>query len=243
LSTRICFRIGPVDEERPVSPVTAVAAVAALDEPVRRRLYTLVAEHDEPVSREAAAAALGVARSVAAFHLDRLADLGLLEVEFRRPPGRSGPGAGRPAKLYRRSVGEIAVTLPERHYDLAADLLAGAIDAASDDPGRVREALSGAARRHGRAVGARLDVGGEPLAARLRRVLTEAGYEARSSGRTITLANCPFHVLAERHREVVCSMNQDLLAGVCEAAGLPPSAARLDPAPGRCCVTLDVEAR
>jgi predicted ArsR family transcriptional regulator len=219
----------------------SVAAVAALDEPVRRRLYTLVAARDEPVSRDSAAAALGLARSVAAFHLDRLAALGLLEVEFRRPEGRSGPGAGRPAKLYRRSAGEIAVTLPARHYDVAAELMARAIDAASHDPARVREALTEAARDHGRVVGARIEPGGEPLAARLHRVLAEEGYEPRASGASITLANCPFHALAERHRKLVCSMNQDLLVGVCEAAGLPPSAARLDPAPGRCCVTVDVE--
>ena len=149
-----------MDDER------SVAAVAALEEPVRRRLYALVSEHDEPVSRDTAAAALGLARSVAAFHLDRLAELGLLDVEFRRPPGRSGPGAGRPAKLYRRSVDEIVVTLPERHYDLAAALMARAIDAASDDPASVRQTLTEAARQHGRALGERIGTDGPPLADR-----------------------------------------------------------------------------
>jgi predicted ArsR family transcriptional regulator len=226
-----------VDDERSVA---AVAAVAALDEPVRRRLYALVSTYDEPVSRDTAAAALGLARSVAAFHLDRLAELGLLEVEFRRPPGRSGPGAGRPAKLYRRSVDEIAVSLPERRYDLAAELMARAIDAAAQEPARVQEALTDAARDHGRALSGVIEAVDAPLADRLYRILAEEGYEPRASGATITLANCPFHALADQHRDLVCSMNQDLLSGLCEAVGLPPEAARLDPAPGRCCVTLDV---
>ena len=83
-----------------------VAAVAALAEPARRALYAFVSGQDEPVSREQAAAGAGVARHVAKFHLDKLVEDGLLDFEFRRPPGRRGPGAGRPAKVYRRSERE-----------------------------------------------------------------------------------------------------------------------------------------
>src|SRR6476620_6115370 len=105
-------------------------SVAALGEPVRRELYRFVAAQPDPVSRDQAAAGVGVARHVAKFHLDKLEEDGLLEVEYRRPPGRSGPGAGRPAKLYRRSGRAIAISLPERRYDLAGQVMAQAIIAA-----------------------------------------------------------------------------------------------------------------
>src|SRR5829696_1625431 len=104
-----------------------IAAVAALDDPTRRAVFDLVARAATAVSRDAAAEALGVSRRVAAFHLDRLAEQGLLIVEYRRPPGRSGPGAGRPTKLYRRAEDEVGVSVPERHYDLAGELLAAAV--------------------------------------------------------------------------------------------------------------------
>src|SRR3954471_17139529 len=104
-----------------------VAGIAALGEPVRRTLYGFVAAQPGPVNRDEAAAGAGVARHVAKFHLDKLVDDGLLEVEYRRPPGRRGPGAGRPAKFYRRSAREVAVSLPERHYELAGRLFARAI--------------------------------------------------------------------------------------------------------------------
>src|SRR3954470_16671677 len=104
-----------------------VAALAALDDPVRKAVFDLVSDSPEPVGRDTAAEALGVTRRIAALHLDRLAEQGLLEYEFRRPPGRGGPAAGRPAKLYRRAGGEVAVSVPERHYDLVGALLAAAV--------------------------------------------------------------------------------------------------------------------
>ncbi|MDQ3641298.1 MAG: helix-turn-helix domain-containing protein, partial [Actinomycetota bacterium] len=79
-----------------------LAALAALGDPLRRRLYRFVGGQDHPVGRDEAAAGVGISRSTAAFHLDRLVDDGLLDAEFRRLTGRRGPGAGRPAKLYRR---------------------------------------------------------------------------------------------------------------------------------------------
>src|SRR5262245_21811053 len=104
-----------------------VAAVATLDDPIRKAVFDLVSRSPVPVGRDAAAEALGVSRRVAAFHLDRLAEQGLLDFEFRRPPGRGGPGAGRPAKVYRRADGEVAVSVPERHYDVVVELLAAAV--------------------------------------------------------------------------------------------------------------------
>src|SRR4051794_5487925 len=124
---------------RPLSD--RLAALAALDDPTRRAVFDLVARAEVAVSRDAAARALGVTRRIAAVHLDRLADQGLLAVEFRRPPGRTGPGAGRPTKLYRRVEDELAVSVPERHYDLVGGLLAAAVTASVDSGEPVQDVL------------------------------------------------------------------------------------------------------
>src|SRR6516165_8168685 len=204
-----------------------LAALAALAEPLRRNLYLYVTGAPDAVSREDAAGALGVSRSVAAFHLDKLAELGLLDVEYRRPPGRGGPGAGRPAKLYRRSHGEVAFTVPERHYDLAASILASAVAVAQEQDVPLDQALQAASRRCGR------DLGAPPPG--VAEVLAAQGYEPCRDGDRITLENCPFHALAEQHRALVCGMNLGVIEGILEGAGATEVEASLDPAPGRCC--------
>src|SRR4051794_14175030 len=106
----------------------SAAGIGALADPARRELYRFVAAAAGPVSRDQAAAGLGLPRHSVKFHLDKLVEEGLLETEYRRVSGRRGPGAGRPAKLYRRSARQLEVSLPERHYDLAGRILAGAIE-------------------------------------------------------------------------------------------------------------------
>src|SRR6266516_5192021 len=130
-----------------------VGRIAALGEPVRRALYRYVAAQAEPVSRDEAAAALGIARHVAKFHLDRLEADALLEASYRRPAGRGGPGAGRPAKRYRRSSGEVSVSLPARSYDLAGRVMARAIVTAGSDDIAMDAATRQAARAEGRELG------------------------------------------------------------------------------------------
>ena len=192
----------------------------------------------EPVSKDDTASALGLARSVATFHLDRLVDHGLLVPEYRRRSGRRGPGAGRPAKLYRRADREIAVNLPARRYALAADLLATAVGAAiGRGQAAVDRALTAVARARGRALAGEATTRPSE-GARLLRVLEEQGYEPRPDGSEIVLVNCPFHGLVEDHRELVCGMNLDLLTGLVEqlpAAGLR---AHLEPSETACCVRL-----
>lgn len=221
-----------------------VRSVAALAEPVRRALYRYVLAQPEPVNRDEAAEGVGVSRHVAKFHLDRLQDEGLLEVEFRRPPGRSGPGAGRPAKLYRRSRKELAVTLPERRYELAGRVLIQAIGNAELEGIPIAEALRAAAARTGRALGdeARQRAGAhaspQAEAAAARGLLAEHGYEPRPDAGGLILANCPFHALARQDAELVCGMNLDLIDGLLAGVQRANLQARLDPAPGRCCVTV-----
>jgi predicted ArsR family transcriptional regulator len=220
-----------------------VVAVAALAEPTRRSLYDHVVRQPGPVSRDEAAAALGVPRATAAFHLDRLVDEGLLAVDFERRTGRTGPGAGRPSKVYRRAACSVVVSLPERHYDLAGDLLAAAIAEADGSGDPPRAVLDRRAHTRGRELGEQArpvdpDPDRDGKAAVLR-VLETHGFEPRMDGGSLSLANCPFHALAQRHTTLVCGMNLRLLEGILD--GLHPTGlvARLDPAADRCCVRLD----
>lgn len=215
-----------------------VSGIAALEHPMSRRAYQLVRERGW-VTRDAAADALDVARSVAAFHLDKLAEAGLLDVKYERTSGRTGPGAGRPAKLYGRSDREIDVTIPPRRYDLAGALLADAIALTVSERVPVESAVSTVARQSGERLGgeARAERKSAPRTTLLR-VLTRQGYEPQKNGRDIALVNCPFHSLANEHRELVCGMNLDFLEGVSE--GIEPGwfDVRLDPEPGWCCVRI-----
>ena len=226
-----------------------LALVYGLDDPVRRRLYDYVSGSAEPVGRDEAAAATGIGRPLAAYHLDRLVSLGLLIADFRRPPGRTGPGAGRPAKVYARSAREFAVSVPPREYEMAARLLAEAVE--SDASGFSLACLKRAARRLGAEIGrgsasqpqrrgaaTRPAALGDSGAEEMRAVLTEHGFEpfAAEDG-SLALRNCPFHQLAEHHRETVCTMNLALLEGVATGIGADVQPA-LEPVPGRCCVVV-----
>lgn len=208
-----------------------VRGVGALADPARLDLYRFVAAAGDAVSREQASTALGLPLHQVRFHLDRLVADGLLDVEHRRLTGRTGPGAGRPAKLYRRSARDVAVSLPERRYDLAGRLMAEAIETSSSGGVPVGEALAASAAGHGRALAERAASDG----ATVLDALAAEGYEPRASGAEVALANCPFHALARDHGPLVCGMNLALLAAFGEVVG---AAARLEPAPGRCCVVL-----
>jgi predicted ArsR family transcriptional regulator len=215
-----------------------VAAVAALAEPTRRRVYDHVARQSAAVDRDEVAAAVGLPRTTAAFHLDRLAQCGLLVVHFARRSGRTGPGAGRPSKLYRRADGAVEVSVPERHYDLAGELLAGALSEAEDSGERPTVVLQRHAYRRGQERGeyARSGkVGRDGVLA----VLEDQGYEPRPDGDAVVLGNCPFHRLARTHRELVCGMNLNLLGGVLDTVPEAGLDADLCPVDGLCCVRME----
>jgi predicted ArsR family transcriptional regulator len=227
---------------------TQLTRLAALGEPIRQALYRFVVAQRTPVSRDQAASGLGIARHVAKFHLDRLAADGLVDTEYQRPDGRGGPGAGRPTKFYRASRTEIAVSLPERHYDLAADILAQAVTIAERDATPLREALRLTARQAGARLGRpsgnarppeRADAPWDGVWA----VLAAHGYEpeldsADPSAARITLRNCPFHRLARAHTDLVCGLNLDVLTAVVDNQPGCGLLAELDPGPDRCCVVL-----
>lgn len=209
--------------EHDTVPVADLDAVASLAEPIRRALYGYVAGSSEPVSRDDAAEAVDVSRQVAAYHLDRLADDGLLEVEFRRLTGREGPGAGRPSKLYKRSARVHEVSIPPRRYELAARIL---LDAARE--GHLdAEALTDVARRTGEEIGR----------AGLEAALKATGYEPVTEDGETRFRNCPFHTLKDRDRETTCGLNLALVEGMVEGSGSETDAV-LAPEEGYCCVRL-----
>lgn len=217
-----------------------IERLAGLAEPVRRALYRFVAAQREPVTREQAASGVGVAHHVAKFNLDRLVDDGFLEAEYRRPPGRGGPGAGRPAKVYRRAAGEVDVSVPERNYDVAGLLMARAIADSERTGSPVRDALRRVARAYGRALGrdAAPGAGRRSSIAKVERALTATGYEPCVDKDGITLVNCPFDALARDQTELVCGMNVALVEGLVDGAGAEDLTAVLQPIEGQCCVRV-----
>ena len=208
-----------------------ISAIASLGDPLRRSLFDLVSQSATPVGRDEAAEALGVPRGTAAFHLERLARCGLLETEFQRRTGRTGPGAGRPAKLYRRAADEIVVSVPARHYALAGELLISAIERSDRAGESARESLNRVSVERGRALGMN--------AGSLDAVLQSTGYEPQDDGDGgLLLHNCPFHELTKKHTESICAANLALLTGVADGAGERELEVQFAPRDGYCCVRI-----
>ncbi|MDP9981894.1 putative ArsR family transcriptional regulator [Pseudarthrobacter oxydans] len=205
-----------------------IAAVASLGDESRRKLFDFVASAGCAVSRDDAAGALGLPRSTASFQLDRLVQDGLLAVEFRKLGGKGGPGSGRPAKLYLAAVREVAASVPDRNYDLAAELLVSAIEESAAGGGTARDALLRTARARGEAAartagGGPADPGAPAGGAAFAGFLAAEGYRPEDDGAGgLVLLNCPFHRIAEGHTEVVCAMNGAFLAGAAAGCGIDP---------------------
>ncbi|MDQ3904454.1 MAG: helix-turn-helix domain-containing protein [Actinomycetota bacterium] len=218
-----------------------ISAVAALDEPTRRRLYNYVLRQSEPVSRDDAAMALGLPRSTVGFHLDRLVEQRLLDSGYQRLTGRSGPGAGRPAKLYSRSSHQVTVSMPPRCYELAGQLLSNALAHAERSKQSPRAILNERAYEMGKALGetARSATGSHnnTLKAALR-LLEDNGFQPRIEDNDVILGNCPFHTLAQDHKELICGMNLRLLNGVVDGLAPDELTAQLRGTPTQCCVRL-----
>ena len=219
-------------------PDPAVAGIAALAEPVRRDLFDFVVGARTAVSREQAADGVGVPTHTAKFHLDRLVEEGLLEVEFRRLSGRTGPGSGRPSKLYRRTDRELSVTLPERHYDLLGRILARAVAEATATGGEVGPLVARTARQEGEKWGAGTGAPDDiDEVERLATALADAGYEPWLDAETLYLRNCPFHRVAQAQTDLVCGLNLEFVTGVASGLHCEDVTTRLDPEDGRCCVS------
>lgn len=236
-----------------------IAAISTLADPIRLALFRFIVERGEAVSREEASEALGLPLTKVKFHLERLAAEGLLETEYRRMTGKRGPGAGRPAKLYRRSAQEFRLSLPERRYDVMGAILASAVTKTRLSTGPVRtidldKAIADSAYEMGRAAvgngaGGNTHQDGE-MASDERRDLTELGdtlnilgYETvleveDENEPTLRLRNCPFDTLAKDNRALVCGANVHYVQGALDGTNNERLVAKLDPSPGHCCVMV-----
>ncbi|WP_255770980.1 helix-turn-helix transcriptional regulator [Pseudarthrobacter sulfonivorans] len=208
-----------------------VAALASLGDDKRRQLFQLVASRDEAIGRDEAADALGLPRSTASFHLDKLVQDGLLAVEFHKAAGKTGPGSGRPAKMYRPAANEVSASVPDRNYDLAGELLAAAIEHSAATGGAVGDSLRTTAYLKGRELAAG--------AGSLTEFMAAEGYDPQPDGEGgLVLANCPFHRLSDGHPDVVCAMNGSFLRGAAAACGEPEDRIVPNTVQGQCCARL-----
>lgn len=210
-----------MDENR--LDVGDLGPLGALADPTRRQLYEFVVASAGAVGRDEAADALGIPRQTAAYHLDRLAKEGLVEVEFMRRTGRSGPGAGRPAKLYRKSERDYEVSLPPRRYALVARIL---LEAVSSGVVKSPE-LARAAQRIGEELGR----------TGMEQALRDTGYDPVEEGGETRFRNCPFHGLKQQDQKTVCNLNLGLVRGMLEGAD-DSRQAYLEPSDAYCCVRI-----
>jgi predicted ArsR family transcriptional regulator len=211
--------------------------VQLLAEPTRRRVLETVRCHDGPVTRETVAADAEINERLAAFHLDRLAAAGLLDVHYARPEGRSGPGAGRPAKRYWPADVQLDLTVPRRQYSLAARILASGIGESGED---AAEACRAAAYREGRQVGESARRPRRSPMKAVQEALATVGYEPHqgTSAAVLRLRNCPFDDVVTVNRELVCGVNREFVRGVIDGVGARRCEARPDGQQPDCCVTV-----
>jgi predicted ArsR family transcriptional regulator len=204
--------------------------LATLVDPSRRALYDYVRHQDHPVAREEAAEAVAMSRSLAAFHLDKLVEVGVLTARYEAPADRPR-GRGRAPKVYEPAGPGLVISVPERQYGLIADILAEAV---ADEPGRAGEAALIVARRRGEDIGADLRPSGVDIV----EVLAGLGFEPERLDGRVLLRNCPFHALAARHTTLVCGLNERFIAGLLGGLGTAAIQARPAPRPDACCVEL-----
>lgn len=223
--------------EQPSVVDDSLAGLAVLADPLRRRLYQAVVARRAPVTREEISHETGLAHHVVKFNLDRLAAGGLLEVEYRRPPGQTT--SGRPTKWYRRSGQTFEVSLPARRYESAGRILATAVQQAQDDGVPIEHAVRRSAAATGHSLGRsalKRATRGQDRATILLDALSLEGFEPEQTGHDIVLRNCPFDGLVADCPRLICHMNLDMVTGLLEEVGANQYTAIHQPEPDTCCV-------
>jgi len=218
----------------------AIRAVAALDDDLRRGMYAFIRAARRPVTRDEAAAAVGISRKLAAFHLDKLVDAGVLQADYQAAGVRR---VGRAPKVYRPADADIHVSLPARRHDLLAEIL---LDAATSGEPDTQEAIRKAAYDRGHDIGAGERRRARPGRLGAERALTivaaamrDHGFEpVRESTDSLRLHTCPFHPMAARAPALVCGLNHAFLSGLLDGLDSPAVTAELAPRGGECCVEL-----
>jgi len=231
----------PRGGERPASVTSSLAAAAALADVSRRRMYEFIRAGRRPITREEAAASIGISRKLAAFHLDKLVEVGLLRASFAPVGGIRR--VGRTPKVYEPTEAGVQISIPERHHDLLAEVLIDAV-LAEDDGQPAREAATDLARERGVRLGGeereRLRpgrLGTERALTLIAAVLAGQGFEPDREGPTrLRLRNCPFQPLAGKAPDLVCGLNHAFLTGVVDGLRATSVTPLLRPRPGGCCV-------
>ncbi len=220
----------------------AISAVATLDDELRRGMYTFIRQAHRPVTRDEAAGSVGISRKLAAFHLDKLVDAGLLRTHYAPRGTRK---VGRAPKLYEPTDTDIHVTIPHREYEMLADILLEATLTETAEETARRAAVRVAAQRGKQLGGAERHqtrpgrLGTERALTMLQSILTRHGFEpTRESPACVRLRNCPFHRFATTAPELVCGLNHAFITGILTGLGTTTVRAALTPRPGECCVEL-----
>jgi predicted ArsR family transcriptional regulator len=175
----------------------------AIGDRERRETLLFARAHQQPLTADEVAAAQGIHRNVARGRLERLAEAGLLIASFERRTGRTGPGAGRPAKTYRVAPELTAIEFPKRRYEQLIGLVVDALP----ERGR-RERLHEIGIAFGREFAREMRLrSAKTFRTALDRVcaaLGALGYQAaiaEMSGEraVITTATCPLRPLVRAH--------------------------------------------
>lgn len=222
---------------------TAIDSVSVLSEDSRRRMFVFIRRAGRAVTRDEAAASVGISRKLAAFHLDKLVDAGLLRARYETPGGIRK--VGRRPKVYEPTDAQISVSIPERRHELLADLLLDAVLTEGADESAAQAAVRAAERRGRRMGEAARDetrpgrLGPERGLTACERLLDAYGYEpVREAPTELRLRNCPFHPLTAKAPDLVCGMNHAFLGGYLNGLEVNGVQAVLAPEPGECCVRL-----
>jgi predicted ArsR family transcriptional regulator len=223
-STTSCESVDIADTGcRVAQPLTFAAVpldrLAAAGDPQLRRILVYARGRREGFGADEAAAALGIHRNVARSRLDRLAEAGFLTVTLERRGARRGPGAGRPAKIFRVAPELEAVEFPDRRL---ADLIALLVERL---PARTRgKALREAGVDFGRSLAAatRFKASGD-VGTGLERVcdaLGSLGFQSSLqslAGDTAILVSptCPLRPLVVKHPDA-SGIDRGMWAGLAE---------------------------
>jgi predicted ArsR family transcriptional regulator len=193
-----------------------------LGDATRRGIYISVRESPEPMTASRIAELFDIHSNVARHHLDRLVADGYLRVTRRRVDGRTGPGAGRPAKHYEPTSKPVSVQFPVRRHDLLAELLLRVVERVAPD--RAADIAEEVGLEYGRELATEIgfpdDAGYDAAARAVATALMGVGFEveAQPGGHRLVTRFCPFGETATNHPDVVCRLDQGLVRGLLESA-------------------------
>jgi predicted ArsR family transcriptional regulator len=219
-----------------------IRAVAALDEEQRLRLYEFIRAARRPVSRDEAAAAVGISRKLAAFHLDKLVEVGLLRSRLRAV---GAARVGRRPKMYEPADTDIQVSIPARRHEILADILTQAV-LTEEQHGSAKAAAARAAHERGFTAGATVRdrirpgrLGAERALTLAEGILAKCGFDPDRDGPgCLRLRNCPFHPIAASAPELICELNLAFMTGLIAGLHARTVEAVLAPAAGERCVEV-----